>query len=565
MNKESEIEDLGTLIGNTGGLTVLVSLKDSFSVRRGGFVRILHKEERENEPVWVLGRIVSFHRENILYSTDLGSEVASVDLLVPSSMGENLYAKMEIIGYKDISGEIRIPRRPLDPGSKVYPVTFEFLKDFYQYTPSTSIKLGNLVGYEKGKNIVPVYIDINKIATEHLAILAMTGAGKSYTVGRIAELMVTRHNASVVIFDPHGEYGSMFRNGKLQFSDLDYLSQYTSEIQETQEKLKEMTRRGGGLKVYAPKSDTADLKYGGKYTELALRLDKLSIDEIKNILPDITEAQDRLLFQALRYWEKKFDSPRDPNDLLEILTKKFDDLKSWEKLSDEEKLALNKRSAAIIALRLRNLITESNFFWRKGLKPLDIREMVGRKKPLSEEDGIGRISVIDLQNLSKTSMQICVAIICNEILEAASDYKDPIRPVFVVVEEGHIFAPSSGNNVSIPLIKKIAAEGRKFGVGLCIVSQRPSHLNSDVTSQCNTIITMRIKNPDDQRFIRASSDYFSEVDINELPALSTGEALICGRAILASLLVKVGPKALVHGGEAPKVCEEWRKTLWMKH
>jgi DNA helicase HerA-like ATPase len=97
-------------------------------------------------------------------------------------------------------------------------------------------------------------------------------------------------------------------------------------------------------------------------------------------------------------------------------------------------------------------------------------------------------------------------------------------------------------------------------VGFAIVSQRPSKLDSDVTSQCNTIIAMRIKNPDDQRFIQKTSDYFSAADLAELPTLSTGEALICGRAIIAPLVVKVGTKALIHGGESPRVCERWGRS-----
>ena len=71
-------------------------------------------------------------------------------------------------------------------------------------------------------------------------------------------------------------------------------------------------------------------------------------------------------------------------------------------------------------------------------------------------------------------------------------------------------------------IKRIASEGRKFGVGFSIISQRPSKLDPDVTSQCNTIITMRLKNPDDQRFMAKTSDMFSKADIDELPSLSTG-------------------------------------------
>jgi DNA helicase HerA-like ATPase len=131
------------------------------------------------------------------------------------------------------------------------------------------------------------------------------------------------------------------------------------------------------------------------------------------------------------------------------------------------------------------------------------------------------------------------------------------RPSFLVYEEGHNFAPAGGKAVSHRIIKKIAGEGRKFGVGFAIVSQRPSKLDADVTSQCNTLITMRLKNPDDQRFITKASDMVSKADLEELPSLSTGEALICGRSIPAPLLVKVGSKALVHGGESPEVLNVW--------
>src|SRR5204863_189286 len=82
-------------------------------------------------------------------------------------------------------------------------------------------------------------------------------------------------------------------------------------------------------------------------------------------------------------------------------------------------------------------------------------------------------------------------------------------------------------------------EDREFGVNFEIITQRPSKLDPDVTSQCKTLITMRIKNPDDQRFIVRSSDMLSQDDIDELPALSTGEALISGRSIPAPLLVKI--------------------------
>lgn len=284
----------------------------------------------------------------------------------------------------------------------------------------------------------------------------------------------------------------------------------------------------------------------------------MGADELANVFPESTEPQQRFLQIALKFWEKMYPAPREPRDLLELCGRRLDELATWDELSAGEQKSINVRSASIVALRLRNLLNDANAFYERGLRPFDVRQMIGRARHATPSDSAGRISIIDLQGLSRTSMQVVVALICNEILRAAQDVSDPIRPVFLVIEEGHTFAPSRESSISLPIIKKIFAEGRKFGVGAGIVSQRPSKLDSDVTSQANTIIAMRIKNPEDQAFIRSTSDYFSEVDIKELPSLSTGEALVSGRAILAPLLVKVGQKVLVHGGESPNVVRSWK-------
>lgn len=205
---------IGKLVGNTGEPNKLtIALRTSFSARRGEFVRVAH-QERESEPqLDVLGRIVGLSRSNILFSPALGEGISEVELLPQSRLsGETVYATLELVGYKDpFTGEIRIPRRPLTPGTKVYGVDYAFLTSFYEFSEDTSIHLGNLVGYEKGENIVPVFLDANNLVTEHLAVLAMTGSGKSYTVGRVIERLVSQLNASVVVFDPHGEYGKAFR------------------------------------------------------------------------------------------------------------------------------------------------------------------------------------------------------------------------------------------------------------------------------------------------------------------------------------------------------------------
>jgi len=551
---------LGKLVGNTGDASQLTMVVlDSFSVRRGEFVRIMHQERSDETVVPVLGRVTKINRSNMLFNAGFGDGVTELELLPGANVtGENLFANLELVGYRDpTSRQIKIPRRPLDPGAAVETVDFQFLSDFYEFNEHTSLHLGNLVGYERGDNTVPVFLDVNKLVTEHMAVLAMTGSGKSYTVGRIIERLVALNNGSVVVFDPHGEYGKALAKGQLNFSEgLDDVEDARDRdvLPKIRNTLERLQQAGAGIHVYTPQNESFKHKYAGKNTQLALQFDHFEMDDISEILPGLTEPQQRVLDVAIRYWRTADKTePRDINRLRYLLGDGIEELRGWDDLSDAEAKALNGRSAAVASMKLSRVLNEAQSFYSAAMAaPTDIYKMVGR--PSNRQ---GRLVVVDLQGLSDTAKQVICALISSEILRAASSKTDPLRPCFLVYEEGHNFAPAGGNAVSHRIIKKIAGEGRKFGVGFAIVSQRPSKLDADVTSQCNTLITMRLKNPDDQRFIAKASDMVSKADLDELPSLSTGEALVCGRSIPAPLLVKIGGKALIHGGESPEVLRVW--------
>ncbi|EDY20983.1 protein of unknown function DUF87 [Chthoniobacter flavus Ellin428] len=550
---------LGRLVGDTGDPTNLsMMLNSSFACRRGEFVRIRHREREEEEETDVLGRVLSLSRSNLLYNSGMGSSITDLELMPGARLtGENLFGKIDVVGYRDpVTGQIRIPRRPLDPGARVETVDYQFLSNFYQFDEQSSLHIGNLVGYDRGANIVPVYLDVNKLVTEHLAVLAMTGAGKSYTVGRIIERLVALHNGTVVVFDPHGEYGRALQGGQIRFGEStpEDDPRDAASLERIRELMKRLNEAGAGIAVYTPQNPSFRAKYAGANSELALQFDHFEMDDIAEILPGLTEPQQRVLDVAIRYWRHiQPEEPRDINRLRHLLGDGLEELQEWSELSASEAQALNSRSAAVASMKLARVLYEAQSFYSAAIaQPTNVHDITGRPA-----DRKGRLVVVDLQGLSDTARQIIAALVSSEILKAASSKTDPIRPVFLVYEEGHNFAPANGQAVSHRIIRKIAGEGRKFGVGFAIISQRPSKLDPDVTSQCNTVIAMRLKNPDDQRFIARTSDMFSKADIDELPSLSTGEALICGRSILAPLLVKIGSKALVHGGESPAVLNVW--------
>jgi len=552
-------EVIGKLVGNTGDPSNLtVALNSSFAARRGEFVRIRHKERAEEPEADVLGRIVKLTRSNLLYNSGLGDSVTELELMPGAKItGETVFGSIELIGYREASaGQIRIPRRPLDPGASVRTVDYQFLSAFYEFDEQTSLHLGNLVGYDQGENIVPVYLDVNRLVTEHLAVLAMTGAGKSYTIGRIIERLVGDFNGTVVVFDPHGEYGRAYLDGALHFNESEQLDdpRDTKAIPRIRRAIEKLQAAEAGICVYTPQEQGFRAKYAGANHELALQFDHIEMDDISEILPGLTEPQQRVLDVAIRYWrEIEPEEPRDINRLRHLLGEGLDELRNWDHLSPSEATALNGRSAAVASMRLSRVLMEAQSFFAASIgKPTDIREMVGRPG-----EKIGRLVIVDLQGLGDTAKQVIAALVSSEILRAAGSKASPIRPCFLVYEEGHNFAPANTPAISHRVIKRVAGEGRKFGVGFAVVSQRPSKLDPDVTSQCNTLITMRLKNPDDQRFISRASDMVSKADIDELPSLSTGEALVCGRSIPAPLLVRIGTKALVHGGQSPDVLSIW--------
>lgn len=551
---------IGRLVGNTGDPTSLTMvLNSSFAGRRGEFVRVRHREQEGEAQTDVLARIVSISRSNVLYNSGLGQAVTELELLPGAHVtGEQVLGKLEAIGFREPgTGQIKMPRRALDPGSTVEPVDFQFLSAFYEFREHSSLHIGNLVGYERGATAVPVYLDVNRLVTEHLAVLAMTGSGKSYTVGRVIERLVALNNGTVVVFDPHGEYGRALQGGQMRFNERpDELDDHRDKaaLPAIREAFNRLREAGAGVAVYSPQNPSFRQKYASENQELALQFDHFEMDDISEILPGLTEPQQRVLDVAIRYWiahEKV--TPRDINRLRHYLGDGIEEVREWDELSQAEATALNGRSAAVASMKLSRVLQEAQSFYHSGLPgATDVYEMVGRPT-----DRRGRLVIIDLQGLSDTAKQVITALISSEILRAASSKTDRIRPCFLVYEEAHNFAPAGEPAVSHRIIKKIAGEGRKFGVGFAVVSQRPSKLDPDVTSQCNTLIAMRLRNPDDQRFIAKTSDMVSAADLDQLPGLSTGEALICGRSIPAPLLVRVGTKALVHGGESPEVLNVW--------
>lgn len=130
--------------------------------------------------------------------------------------------------------------------------------------------------------------------------------------------------------------------------------------------------------------------------------------------------------------------------------------------------------------------------------------------------------------------------------------------MFILIEEAHHFAPANGDALSSGILKQVLAEGRKFGVGVGLISQRPGKLDPDALSQCNTQCLLRIVNPVDQARVRESVESVGQDLIRELPALTKGQAIIAGAAVNTPVLCRVRSRYTPHGAQDISAPQAWR-------
>ena len=129
----------------------------------------------------------------------------------------------------------------------------------------------------------------------------------------------------------------------------------------------------------------------------------------------------------------------------------------------------------------------------------------------------------------------------------------------MLLEEAHRYAPAGTQVVSTNILKTILSEGRKFGVGIGLITQRPGKLDQDVLSQCMTQFIMRIVNPIDQQTIASSVEGAGRRLLDELPALTKGQVIVSGVAINTPVLCQVRPRVTKHGGETIDAPARWEK------
>jgi hypothetical protein len=210
---------------------------------------------------------------------------------------------------------------------------------------------------------------------------------------------------------------------------------------------------------------------------------------------------------------------------------------------EDKRLAGAARRALTYIKRIRNYE-----IW--GSKDIPLDEIIKPK----------RMSIIDLAGLQRKVSEYIVDKTLSEVWSLAVT-GELEHPIFVVLEEAHNFAPSDLEGEASYTTDRIASEGRKFGIFLIVVTQRPRNISQNVLSQCNSQIIMRLTNPIDMEAVRQSSESLSENLFQDLPGLNRGEAVIVGELTKVPTMVKISGRESAEGGSDINLTETLEKAL----
>lgn len=443
----------------------------------------------------ILGMIESLVRGSVALNNDI-YDPETIER-IKHIEGDDYYIKgnVKILGDIDY---LKIPRTPAPPGTEVKLASSEVLDKIFRF--KDGLKLGHLISNEN----VEVNLNINKMVSRHLAILAMTGAGKSNTVSVIIDGLLA-NNGCPLIFDMHSEYvGAEFPNGKvnkinpiinplyLEFSEILQLANINGKsfVQE---------------------------RYFRKAFNLAKEDLRSGVESTHNFI--------LLIRSKLESWyqDEETYSSKERNTMMDVINK-LDDM-------DSKYTNLFDSNAANILSKIK----------------------------------LGMANIIDLGQVDESTAEVLVAHVLRTALKSRKNFvhgdKNALSfPVFFVLEEAHILAPNSRNTKCKYWVSRVAREGRKFGLGLCLVSQSPKSVDPDALSQANNMIILRLVEPKDQRHVQAASEALSDDLVNQLPSLNIGEALVLGLMTKVPTLVKVDEFKGRRVGDDIDILDQWRQS-----
>jgi uncharacterized protein len=414
--------------------------------------------------------------------------------------GDRIEAEIDFLGEGDehektaklINFKRGITSYPI-PGNRVFPVTGDDLKQMFAADERAHIEIGTVYPTKDVRGAL--YIDA--MLGKHFALLGSTGTGKSTSAAlimhRICDMAPEGH---IVMIDPHGEYSAAFKGtGELFNVDNLAMPYWLMNFEEHCEVI--LTSQGADRQADADILAKCLLHARAK-NRAAEGLTKLTVDSpIPYTLSDLT--------QAISHEMGLLNKATDTAPYMRLKSK-IDELKQDPRYGF-------MFSGMLVADSMTAFISK-------------IFRLPAKGKP---------ISIVDVSGVPSDIVSVVVAVLSRLVFDYAIWSRNELqRPVLLVCEEAHRYVPadktSSGQAVR-KILERIAKEGRKYGVSLGLITQRPSDLAEGVLSQCGTIIAMRLNNERDQHFVKAAMPEGARGFLDVIPALRNRECIVCGEGV----------------------------------
>lgn len=420
--------------------------------------------------------------------------------------GRSIIADIDFLGEGDeekLTGKIFNFRRGVTryptPGTEVFPVSSSDMRQIYAAEDRPNVQIGMV--YPTKDTRAALYVD--SMLGKHFALLGSTGTGKSTSAAlilhRICELSPQGH---IVMIDPHGEYSAAFKsNGAIYDVNNLALPYWLMNFEEHCEVF--VTSDG------AERTQDCDilakcLLAARSKNRLAESIGRLTVDSpIPYLLSDLTNI--------LQNEMGKLDKGTNSLPYMRLRTK-IDEIKADPRYSF-------MFSGMLVADTMQDFLAK-------------IFRLPSDGKP---------ISIIDVSAMPTEITSTVVSVLSRLVFDYAIWARDePQRPILLVCEEAHRYIPSTsaGRGQAVrKILERIAKEGRKYGISLGLITQRPSDLAEGVLSQCGTIIAMRLNNDRDQAFVKAAMPEGARGFLDSIPALRNRECIICGEGVAVPIRV----------------------------
>jgi hypothetical protein len=439
-------------------------------------------------------------------------------------------ADVDFLGEGDeerLTGRLQRFRRGVTryptPGAAVFAVGAGDLDEIYSAAGRAAIEIGTVHPTRDVR--ASLYVDA--MLGKHFALLGATGTGKSTAAAlilhRICALAPQGH---IVMIDPHGEYGAAFGGAGALFDVSNLQMPYW--LMNFEEHCEVFVTSDGAARNVDADILAKCLLAAKARSRAGQEIAKLTVDApIPYLLSDLT--------QIIQQEMGKMDRAGDTSPYLR-LKNKIDEVR------------VDPRYGFMFSGMLVG-DTMAAFVQR-------IFRLPGGGKP---------ISIIDVSGVPGEITSVVVAVLARMVFDFAIWSRgEPQRPILLVCEEAHRYVPAdpAARGSVARILGRIAREGRKYGVALGLVTQRPSDLSEGVLSQCGTIISMRLNNDRDQAFVRAAMPEGARGFLDALPALRNREAIVCGEGV--AIPIRVAFDTLDEGrrpaSDDPVFSELWRHT-----